>query len=304
MKLRQNSTLWIGVSMLAILVIVMFFGQYFPKVDTTLEPVKHRWNEENRLLLPAYAPSEVNPLGSNKAGVDNYSKLIMGTKETIFIILSIGIVRYLIAIPLGLLSYRNKGSFYFITSSLNQVFSYLPTIFSAMILVSLPFILMTEFRIYWIILILAFLEVGRVAYIIGQQTNKISKEQYVEAGVALGLSPWRIAKSYYMPTLGPELIINFFIDLGKITLLIGQLGILSIYLSHAWVEVDYFTMRFLNTSNNWINILADHRSDIYLSKFAFVFFPALAIMYTILTFNILGEGLRKHFNRRVATKLL
>jgi len=284
--------------MLAIIIIVMYFGAFFPKVDPTLAEVKHRWNENNRLMLPRYAPSDVNILGSDRNGVDNFSKLIIGTKETIYLIVGIALVRYLIGIPLGLLSYRNKGFFHMITSCWNQIFSYLPTFFSAALLLSIPYFLFNSYRMIWVVLILAILEAGRVAYVIQQQSNKLSKELFVEAGHALGLNPLRLAKSCYLPALLPETIVNFCMDVGKVALLIGQLGIIGIFLSQNWVEIGFFTMRITNTSSNWINVLADHRSDIYLSKFAFIFFPALAIMYTICTFNILGEGLRKHFNRR------
>jgi len=294
----KNSALWIGCIMLTIIIIVMFFGPYLPHVDTTLSESRSRWGLDNRIELPKYAPSSLNLLGSDKTGVDNFSRLILGTKETIMIIVGIALVRYIIGVPLGLLSYRNKGFFHSITTGWNQIFSYLPTFFSAVIILCLPFMLFGSTRLFWVILTLAILEAGRVAYVTQQQANKISKELYIEAAHALGLSPWRIAKSYYMPGLIPEMIVNFCLDLGRAALLVGQLGILGIFLSQDWVETHEFTMEFLNTSNNWINLLADSRFDIYLSKFSFVFFPAGAIMFTILTFNVLGEGLRRHFNRR------
>ncbi|WP_240463535.1 hypothetical protein [Paenibacillus apiarius] len=74
---------------------------------------------------------------------------------------------------------------------------------------------------------MAIIETGRVAHLIQEQTYKIAHEPFVEAGVGLGLSSWRLSKSYYFPAL----------------------------------------------------------------------LPALAVAFSILTFNILGEGLRRHFNR-------
>ncbi|MGZ9583524.1 ABC transporter permease [Paenibacillus marinisediminis] len=295
----KNVTLWIGGAMLALLVFVMFAGPYLPFVDRELTPEKHRWTADDHLMLPPYPPSELNPIGSDAEGVDNLSKLIVGTKETVFIIFAVALVRYLIAVPLGLLSYRNKGPFHFITSGMNQFFSYLPTIFSAILLINLPFLLLSPNRLLWVIFILALLEVGRVAYIVQQQAHHVSLQPFVEAGVVLGLSNSRMARSYYLPALGPELIVNFCVDLGKVTLLIGQLGVLGIFLTHEWVEVYVMSMQFLNTSNNWVSLLAENRRDIFLSKFEFIFYPAVAIMYTILTFNVLGEGLRKHFNSKL-----
>ncbi|MDK8183950.1 ABC transporter permease subunit [Paenibacillus sp. UMB4589-SE434] len=295
----KNITLWIGGIMFALLVFVMFAGQYLPFIDQTLTPEKHRWSQDERLILPPYEPSSKNLLGSDKDGVDNLSKIIMGTKETLLIIFSITALRYMIAVPLGLSAYRKSGVANSILTVWNQLFSYLPTLFSAILLLSLPFLLFASWRLLWVILILAAIEVGRVAYLIQQQIHQISREPFVEAGHALGLSPWRLTRSYFIPTMIPEIVVNFCVDLGKVTLLIGQLGVLSIFLSQEWVEVNEMSMILMNTSNNWMSLLASMRADIYVSKFTYIFYPALAIMFTILTFNVLGEGIRRHFNRRI-----
>jgi len=285
--------------MLAFLLFVALIGPYFTFVDNQLVPEKHRWNEQNRLELPPYPPSELNWLGSDQSGVDNLSKLIMGTKETIFIIFAVTFIRYMIAIPLGVLAYKKKGVAHLAVSSLNQIFSFLPTIFSAIIIMNIPFLLFTPHRLAWVIVLLAMIEAGRAAYVIQEQTHMLSRETYIEAANVLGLSPFRRFKGYYLPSLGPEILINFCVDLGKVALLLGQLGVLSIFISHNWSTVAAYTNSFVNTSLNWITLLAQHRNDIYVSRFGFVFFPALGILFTILTFNVLGEGLRKHYNRNL-----
>ncbi|WP_028546927.1 ABC transporter permease [Paenibacillus taiwanensis] len=294
----RNLTLWIGAIMFTLLMFVTFAGPYLPFIDQTLTPEKHRWSQDERLILPPYEPSSHNLLGSDKDGVDNLSKIIVGAKETLLIIFSITALRYMIAVPLGLLAYQKKGLANSILTAWNQLFSYLPTLFSAVLLLSLPFLLFATWRLLWVIFILAAIEIGRVAYMIQQQTYQISREPYVEAGYALGLRPWRLTKSYFIPALMPEIIVHFCVDLGKVTLLIGQLGVLSIFLSQEWVEVGAMSMKLMNTSHNWMSLLASMRADIYVSKFTYIFYPALAIMFTILTFNVLGEGIRAHFNRR------
>lgn len=299
----KNYTLWIGGAMLALVLFVMYLGPELPFIDKSLTPEKHRWSEQGKLMLPPYKASDLNWIGSDKKGVDNLSKLVVGTKETVYIVFFIALLRYIIAVPLGVLAYKQKGVAHWLVTSLNQIFTFLPVIFSAILLLSMPFIQYSSNRILWVIPILALLEVGRVAHIVQQQANHISHELFVEAGESLGLSGWRLVRNYYMPSLVPEIVINFCIDLGKVMLLIGQLGVLSIFLTHNWVEVDYFTMKFVNTSTNWVSLLAETRADIYLSKFTFVFYPALAILFTVLTFNLLGEGLRRHFNRRMGSYL-
>lgn len=296
----KNSTLWFGIILLAFLLFVTFVGPYLPFIDKELSPEQYRVDENRKITLPPFERSWTNLLGTDKAGVDNLSKIVVGAKETIIIIFAITLLRYLIAVPLGLLAYKQKGPAHVLLSCWNRLFSSLPTIFSAVLLLSLPFLLLNDLRLVWVIIFLAVIEVGRVAYLVQQQANKLANEPFVEAGIALGNTTVGLYKRYYLPNLLPEIIVNFCIDLGKVMLLLGQLGVLSIFLTQEWVQLMGGQMVFADTGNNWTNLLAQHRRDIVLNKFTFIFYPAIAIMFVIFTFNVLGEGLRRHFNRNIS----
>lgn len=295
----KNSTLWFGIVLLTILLFITFVGPYLPFIDKDLSPEMYRMDEEKNIILPPFERSWTNLLGTDKAGVDSLSKIVVGAKETIVIMLAITVLRYLIAVPLGLMAYKQKGPAHLLLTGWNRLFSSLPTIFSAVLLVSLPFLLLNDNRIYWVIFFLAVIEVGRVAYLVQQQASKLANEPFVEAGIALGNTTMGLYRRYYLPNLLPEIMVNFCIDLGKVMLLIGQLGVLSIFLTQEWVQLMGGQMAFADTGNNWANLLAQHRGDIIRNKFSFIFYPAIAIMFVIFTFNVLGEGLRKHFNRKI-----
>lgn len=147
----------------------------------------------------------------------------------------------------------------------------------------------------WAILILASVEAGRVAITIQQQAHKMASEPYMEAGTALGLRTRTLTKNYYIPVMFPEVIVNFCLDMGKVMLLLGQLAIVNIFLGHEWKEVNYYVMEFVETGYNWATILSKNRADIWLGKFQFVVYPAFAMMLLIITFNLLGEGLRRRY---------
>lgn len=295
MRKRRNYALWIGLAMLAVLLLAMFVGPELPFIDKHLSPVPHRWTAEKKLMLPIYKPSKENPLGSNKAGVDNLSMLVVGTKDTVALIGAIALLRYLIGVPLGLLARKGKGIAALAVGILNQCFSFLPAIFSAALVMSVPLLLFNSHRLFWVLLLLALIEAGRVADLVAVRTRDLAKEPYFEAGHALGLSSRRMIRNYYLPGLLPEIMVGFCLDLGKVMLLLGQLGVLGIFLTQKWVEVNYMTKVFVDTSVNWIGILASHRSEIFMGKFSFVFYPALAILFVVLTFNLIGEGLRSRY---------
>lgn len=297
----KNIPLWLGGTLLAFLVFVAFVGPHLPFIDADLSKERSRWvmkNGEEKLVLPAFKPSSKNLLGTDKEGVDNLSRLVVGAKETILFVLAIAAVRYIIAVPLGIMARRKTGFCHRLITFWNQLFSYMPPVFASALLLALPFLLFAQYRLAWAILILASVEVGRVAVTVQEQAYKMSREPYMEASSALGLRTRTLTKNYYVPIMFPEMVVNFCLDMGKVLLLLGQLAIVNIFLGHEWKEVDYYTMEFVETGLNWATILARHRTDIFLGKFEYVFYPACAMMIAIVTFNLLAEGLRRRFQVR------
>lgn len=294
----KNFPLWIGSILLAFFVFVMLAGPYMPFIDKDLKKEPSRWvmkDGKQKLTLPPYKPSSKNWLGSDKRGGDNLSKLVVTAKDTILLVLAITAVRYAIGVPLGLIARKKKGFTHRFITFWNQLCSYLPPVFASALLLALPFFLFSQQRMGWAILILASVEAGRVAITIQQQAHKMASEPYMEAGTALGLRTRTLTKNYYIPVMFPEVIVNFCLDMGKVMLLLGQLAIVNIFLGHEWKEVNYYVMEFVETGYNWATILSKHRADIWLGKFQFVVYPAFAMMLLIITFNLLGEGLRRRF---------
>jgi peptide/nickel transport system permease protein len=293
----KNNYLVIGLVMTTILVVFVLFGPLLPFVDSSLEGERVKFPEPGKIVTAPFPPSSDYLLGSDREGRDLLSLIVMGTKDTLVIIFSITLLRYIVAVPLALLASKNTGPVSWLIKWWNQVFSCLPVIFSAIILMNLPFLVLSDNRFLWCVVILAFIEVGRVSYILQQQAHTLSKAPFVEAGITMGVSPFGIYSKYYIPNLLPDIIVNFFIDLGRVTLLIGQLAIFSIFITQEFVQLNYGTGEIVNTNINWTTLLGNPRTDV-LKAVWIPLFPALAITFTILTFNILGEGLRQHFNRK------
>ncbi|AWB46839.1 ABC transporter permease [Paenibacillus sp. CAA11] len=286
--------LWVGSVMLLFLLLVTFVGPYMSIIDRELKPVPYHWGPNNKLILPPYKYSADNPLGSDKKGVDNLSRLIVGAKLTLMLTVSIALIRYFVGVPLGLFARKKRGLAHHILGVMNMVFSYIPPILAAALFISLPLLVHQPLRLFWIVVFLGIIEAGRVGYLVQQQTFSVSQEPFVEAGNALGLSPRRLSLKYYLPAIMPDLIVNFCLDLGKCLLLLGQLGVLGFFLTQRFSN----EIGMVNISNDWGGMLASHTYDIFVSKFQNVLIPAFAMLYAILTFNVFGEGLRHHFNRR------
>jgi len=105
---------------------------------------------------------------------------------------------------------------------------------------------------------------------------KVRNMEFIQASSALGYSDWRILFKHALPNaIGPVIILVAFGIAGAI-LAEASLSFLGIGITDDF-QVTWGTLLKVpsNGSNWWMSI-----------------FPGLAIFVTILTFNLIGEGLK------------
>lgn len=295
--IKSNGILCLGMVMLLFLLIITFFGEHLPGIDTKLEEIEYLWMDKIP-TVPPFEPSDEFLLGTDRLGRDILSLIVIGAKETLLIILSITIIRYLLAIPLAYFAHKNWLGANAVLNWVNGFLSYIPTIIVVILLVTLPPILETEARPFFVVLIIASIEIGRVAEMVKIEFNQISTKEFVKGGNAVGITNTRLLKNYYMPFLYGKILVSLVGDLGKVMFLLGQLGFLGIFVSQDFIQVDPGVFEFQNTSISWpmllLNAFNDIRGPVWIP-----FFPALAMTYVILTFNILAQGLQKFAKSRI-----
>lgn len=291
----RNWHLIIGTILLSFLLIGTLIGPYFSYIKEGLKE-NRMVMEDGKFQRAPFPPSSQHFLGTDHDGRVLFSILIAGAKDTILLIFAITIIRYVLSLVLVLLSFIWKQPFTWLINWWNQLSSGLPIIFASILFITLPIFTFSPNRVVWVVIILALVELGRVSYIMQQKILSISRTPFVEAGITIGSGPVRFFKDYYIPNLLPDLIVNFCIDLGRVALLLGQLGIFSIFVTQLFVQTSYGFGELRNTSLNWPTLLGEARGDL-LKAFWIPFFTASAITYLILTFNILGEGLRRYFEK-------
>lgn len=297
----QNKALLLGTILLIGLLFTAFVGPYLPFIDQELQKESLRFHDDGTVEGVPFPPSSQNVIGTDGEGRDLLSLIVMGAAETLLVVLIITVIRYMIALPMALIATQTQGMAHWVIYKWNQVFSSLPTLFAAVILINMPFVALANNRTLWVIIILAIIEAGRVSYVFHQHMDTLQKAQFVEAGKMVGNGMLGIYKRYYMPHIMPQIIVNFVLDLGKVMLLIGQLGFLSIFISQNFVMYDIGIAMFVNESLAWPQLLAEARGYLR-SHFWIAFWPAFAIALTVLTFNLFGEGLRQHFESRSKSK--
>ncbi|MEC1375308.1 ABC transporter permease subunit [Heyndrickxia oleronia] len=292
----KNRSLIIGSTLFAIIILLGLSAPYLPFVDKNLTEHGLIRNSDGKLLVPPFPPSMEFPLGSNHKGVDILSIILIGTKETFIVVFATAILRYLLAIPLGI------GAFYFrfvkaLLKGLNQLFSYLPPIFFVGVIVGLPFIIFSHYHSLWMIFVIAIIEVGRVSDIFLKNMEETNKKPFVESGIVTGCTRFTLFKKYFWPELQPHVFTNFFNDLGRILFLIAQLGIVAIFISHEFFSTLNGAYVIANSSNAWPTLLIDLLNNIW-GKTWIPYSAITIITITLFSLHLISNGLENYFQRK------
>ncbi|RTR31822.1 peptide ABC transporter permease [Robertmurraya yapensis] len=290
--IKKNPLFSLGTVMFFLLVFIALFGKYLPGIDTRLDEIIFLRDENNIPFAPPFGPNERFPIGTDRLGRDLLSLIVLGARETLIVIIAIALIRYLLAIPLGFFAHKNRFGVNILLNWINGFLSYIPTIIIVILLATLHPIVLSKIRPLYLILIIAALEVGRVAEMIKLELNQLSTKEFITGGNAVGISNFRLLKKYYMPFLYGKLLVNFVGDIGKVMFLLGQLGFLGIFISHSFMQTDAGVSGFENTSLSWPTLLTDAFRDLR-GAIWIPFYASLAMTYVIFTFNILSQGIQK-----------
>jgi peptide/nickel transport system permease protein len=112
----------------------------------------------------------------------------------------------------------------------------------------------------------------------------VKEEEYVLAARSIGNKPARILFQHVLPNAFPPLIV------------VATLGIGTVILETA--ALSFLGLGAQPPTPEWGAMLASERNQLF-SAPHLVLFPGLAIMITVLGFNLLGDGLRDALDPRL-----
>jgi peptide/nickel transport system permease protein len=121
------------------------------------------------------------------------------------------------------------------------------------------------------------------ARIIRAKVLSLREKEFVEAALMTGASDWRIIRSHLMPHLIAPIIVYS-------TLVVAGYILAEAALSFLGVGIKLPTA-------SWGNLLSS-APEFYTSQPWLMLWPGLAVVFTTLAFNLLGDGLRDAFDPR------
>lgn len=218
------------------------------------------------------APTWSHPLGTDDLGRDLYSRILHGTRVSLFIGVSTVTLALLVGLILGLVAGYFGGWLDMVIMRYIDLQWAFPNFIIAVYLVA---VFGTGLSNVIVAISLAF--VDDFARIARSMTLSLKHEQYVDAAQTLGLSKARILFVHILPNAVAPVIVQ-----ATVSVSYAILGEAS--LSFLGLGVD------ANTPT-WGLILADGRGFISQAWWLGVF-PGLAIMLVVLSINFIGDWLR------------
>lgn len=259
----KNASLITGSVIIGILSLIAIFAPLISGHDPATI-------EQNSLLMP---PSQNHPLGTDSLGRDILSRIFYGAR----ISLSIGIIAVGIATVLGVTLGSIAGFYGGFIDSLIMRFVDIMLCFPTFFLI-LAVIAITEPSIFKIMSIIGITSWMGPARLIRSEILSLKEREFILAEVALGASNLRIITRHLIPNAIGPVIVNATLGIGSAILLESGLSFLGLGVQPP--------------TASWGNILIESKSTMGVAWWI-TLFPGLAILVTILGFNLIAEGLRE-----------
>ena len=284
-RVKANLGVRIGGTVLVLLVLVALAAPWLGTVDPTL------FDPASRDLLPG-ATGEITTLdgetlkhrflmGSDSFGRDIHSRVIYGTQVSLLVGVCTAIVALSIGIVLGLCS----GYLRWLDGSLMRVMDGLMAI--PAILIAIALVAMWRGSLVTVIIAIAIPEIPRVTRLVRALVLSIREEPYVEAAISLGTPTWKIMGRHILPNCVAPLVVQGTFICASGILVEAILSFLGVGL-----PPDIPT---------WGNVMAEGRAQFNQYPHN-IFFPGAFLAVTVLSVNILGDGLRDTLDPKMAKR--
>lgn len=284
----HNSPLMVGgLLVVGLLVVIVFGPQMAPN-----NPFQTRGlvSIDGKLTVPPFPPSEQFPWGTDLLGRDLLSLILAGAQQTLTLAILAVVARMVVGVSLGALAgWRSNSLLDRSIVGLAGIISAFPTLLVVMILILALGIRqgMPPF-----ILALCFVGWGEIMQYVRAEVIGIRTRPYIESAVASGARSGRILRKHVLPVLFAGLVSIAALEMGSVLMLLGELGFISIFIGGgALIALPSATLLYSDVPE-WGALLSNLRYQVRSYPWT-GFYPMMAFFVAILSFNLLGEGLRR-----------
>ena len=289
-RLRRDKVSMVALAFIVLLIGIAIFAPVIVKVAGVPGP-RVQSSESLDLFGTPTGPSSAHPFGVDRVGRDVFARTIYGSRVSLQVALIATGIAVLIGVTVGLIAGYYRGWVDTVLSRLTDVVLAFPILllglglaaacsgakgcFGGLIQPGLPVVIFVITLTTW----------PYMARIVRGQVLSLREREFVEASRSLGAPDRRIIFKEILPNLVAPIIVYA-------TVLIPQNILYEAALSFLGVGVD-------PAKPSWGAMISDAIS-IFQDAWWFMTFPGLALLITVLAFNIVGDGLQDALNPRTS----
>lgn len=266
MKKKTNWNLAAGLIIVGFILLIMIINFFY----TPYNP--DQMNTAQRFSPPNFR----HIMGTDNFGRDIFSRIIAGTKTTVFVAVSTVFFGTFFGVIFGAVAAYFGGWIDEIIMRLIDALTAFPGILLALVLVSV----LGQGK-YQIILALGIIFTPSFARITRGGFLQVKEQEFVKSAQVFGASPFRIMFLHILPNIYPSLLTAM------------TLGFSNAILSESSLSFLGFGVRPPEPS--WGRMLSEAQSYLFNAPW-YAVAPGFIIVLTVLGFNFLGEGLRKIYS--------
>lgn len=245
-----------------LLVLIAVFAPLISPYDPYAQELSNRYQ----------APNPVHLFGTDEFGRDLLARMIYGCRVS----LSVGVVSQVIAIVIGFLAGVSAGYF---GGWVDSVISFIIQVFS-----SFPFLLFAIVVMFVLgpglinlYVALGLLMWTSTARLVRGDVMRLKSSEYIQSCILSGGSSWRVIMKHLLPNCVSTLIVT------------STLGIPNAILSEA--SLSFLGLGVQPPLASWGQMISAARSVIQSNTY-YSIIPGVAIIITVMAFNLLGDALR------------
>ena len=249
-----------------IVIVTLILVAILAPLVAPFDPTQQSWN------LVRKPPSLKNWFGTDESGRDLFSRVVFGARASLLAgVVSISIALGL-GVPVGLIAGYRGGFVDALISRITDAMLACPNLILAIALAAFLGPSLTN----------AMIAIGITATPVFVRLTRgqvlvVKSEDYVEAARSVGNPAWRIAVKHILPNILPALLVQATLSIAAAIIAEASLSFLGLGQqppAPSWGSMLNTAQRFL-TNAPWMAI-----------------FPGVAIFLSVLSFNLLGDGLR------------
>ncbi|MGY1623332.1 ABC transporter permease [Geodermatophilus sp. SYSU D00965] len=265
-----NLGTWIPAGLIAFVVIACFLG---PTLLSLPSPVGGDILQSN---LPAFSPGHV--LGTDPNGNDILSRLLNGGQSSLWIAVAVNLLGLAIGGTLGALSGYVGGVVDTVIMRVLDVLIAFPSLVLTLAVAQALGPSMTN-----TILALAFFSIPAFARVARSAVLRLRDMPFMAAAQLAGTPARRMLFKHLAPNIAPQLITFGMLGMGIVIIIEGALSFLGLGIP--------------DPAPSWGNMVATGQLSLSATPMLVVW-PSVALLVTVLAFNLLGENLRARWSGR------